>query len=132
MIVVDTSVWIDYFNGVHTRETDVLDTALGNQEILVGDLILTKILQGFRRDADFTRAQQLFSAFPIVTMLGPELAVRSAEHYRALRTRGVTVRKTIDVMIGTYCIAHDLPLLYADRDFDFMVRHLGLQKPDPL
>jgi predicted nucleic acid-binding protein len=127
MIVVDTSVWIDYFNGVHTPETDMLDAALGNQEILVGDLILTEILQGFRREADFTRTRQLFSAFPIVTMLGPDLAVRSAEHNRALRARSVTVRKTIDVMIGTYCIAHELPLLYADRDFDLMVRYLGLQ-----
>lgn len=126
MIVVDTSVWIDYFNGVNTFETDTLDTALGNREILIGDLILTEVLQGFRREADFIQARQLFDAFPLVTMLGPELAVRSAEHYRALRARGVTVRKTIDVMIGTYCIAHDLPLLYADRDFDPMVQYLGL------
>jgi predicted nucleic acid-binding protein len=123
MIVVDTSVWIDYFNGVNTPESDLLDAALGNQEILVGDLILTEI----RREADFTQARQLFHPFPVATMVGPELAIRSAEHYRALRARGVTVRKTIDVMIGTYCIAHDLPLLYADRDFDFMARHLGLQ-----
>jgi predicted nucleic acid-binding protein len=127
MIVVDTSVWIDYFNGVNTSETDMLDTALGNQEILVGDLIVTEVLQGFRREDDFTQARQLFDAFPIVTMLGRALAMRSAEHYRALRAQGVTVRKTIDVMIGTYCIAHDLPLLYADRDFDPMVRYLGLR-----
>ena len=127
MIVVDTSVWIDYFNGVNTPASDLLDAALGNQEILVGDLILTEVLQGFRRAVDFTRARQLFAAFPVVTMLGPQQAIRSAEHYRALRARGVTVRKTMDVMIGTYCIARDLPLLYADRDFDPMVRHLGLR-----
>ena len=127
MIVVDTSVWIDYFNGVNTPETDMLDAALGNQEILVGDLILTEVLQGFRRDADCTQARQLFDAFPVVTMLGAALARRSAEHYRALWARGVTVRKTINVMIGTYCIAHELPLLYADRDFDPMVRYLGLR-----
>lgn len=127
MIVVDTSVWIDYFNGVNAPASETLDAALGNQEILVGDLILTEVLQGFRREVDFIQARQLFHAFPVVTMLGPELAVRSAEHYRALRARGVTVRKTIDVIIGTYCIAHDLPLLYADRDFDPMVQHLGLR-----
>ncbi len=127
MIVVDTSVWIDYFNGVPTPATDMLDAALGSQEILVGDLIFTEVLQGFRSETDFTQARQLFHAFPIVTMLGPELALRSAEHYRALRARGVTVRKTIDIMIGTYCIAHDLPLLYADRDFTPMVRYLGLR-----
>ena len=127
MMVSDTSVWIDYFNGVVTAATDTLDAALGRQEILVGDLILTEVLQGFRQEADFAQARQLFQAFPIVTMLGPALAVRSAEHYRALRARGVTVRKTIDVVIGTYCIAHHLPLLYTDRDFDPMVRYLGLR-----
>jgi predicted nucleic acid-binding protein len=127
MMVSDTSVWIDYFNGVVTPATDTLDVALGRQEILVGDLILTEVLQGFRREADFAQACQLFRAFPIVTMLGPVLAVRSAEHYRILRARGVTVRKTIDVVIGTYCIAHHLPLLYADRDFDPLVRYLGLR-----
>ena len=127
MMVVDTSVWIDYFNGAHTPATDRLDAALGNQEILVGDLILTEVLQGLRQETDFHQVRQLFQAFPILTMVGPALAIRSAEHYRALRARGVTVRKTIDVMIGTYCIAHNLPLLYVDRDFDPMVRYLSLQ-----
>jgi predicted nucleic acid-binding protein len=92
MMVSDTSVWIDYFNGVVTAATDILDETLGKQEILVGDLILTELLQGFRHEADFVQACQLFQAFPIVTMLGPVLAVRSAEHYRALRARGVTAR----------------------------------------
>ncbi len=100
MIVVDTPGWIDYFNGVNTSETDMLDAVLGNQEIRLGDLILTEVLQGFRRESDFTQARLLFHNFPIVTMLGPELAVRSAEHYRVLRARGVTVRKTIDVMLA--------------------------------
>jgi predicted nucleic acid-binding protein len=127
MMVVYTSVWVDYFNGLVTPHTDMLDAALGRQEILIGDLILTEVLQGFRAEADFAQARQLFQAFAVVTMLGPALAVRSAEHYRVLRTRGVTVRKTIDVMIGTYCIAHNLPLLYVDRDFDPMVLYLGLR-----
>ena len=127
MIVVDTSVWVDYFNDNPTPETDTLDEALGQQEIILGDIILTEVLQGFREDEHFVRARRLLQPFPVVTMLGPALAVRCAEHYRALRKRGVTMRKTIDVIIGTYCIAYGLPLLYADRDFDVMVSHLGLQ-----
>jgi len=127
MIIVDTSVWIDYFNGKHSKETDSLDTILGNQEILLGDLILTEILQGFQEDRLFREAQSLLESFPVVSMLGMQLAIKSATNYRALRKLGATVRKTLDVMIGTYCIEHHIPLLYADRDFDPMVRHLGLQ-----
>lgn len=130
MVVVDSSVWIDYFNGSSSVETEALHGFLGEREIVVGDLILTEVLQGFRSDRDFRRARQLLAAFPIVIMVGPELAVRAAEHYRRLRRLGVTVRKTIDVMIGTYCIARQLPLLHADADFEPMVRHLGLRLPD--
>lgn len=127
MIVVDTSVWVDYFNGAPTPQADTLEALLGVQEILVGDLILTEILQGFREERDFRRALRLLQSFTIVTMLGPELALRSAQHYRTLRKRGVTVRKTIDVIIGTYCIAHQLPLLHNDQDFIPMAQHLGLR-----
>ncbi len=127
MICVDTSVWIDYFNGKISKETDCLDSLLGNQEILIGDLILTEILQGFQEDRHFREAQNMLESFPVQSMLGMPLAIKSATNYRALRKRGVTVRKTIDVMIGTYCIENHIPLLYADRDFDPMVRHLGLQ-----
>ena len=127
MIVVDTSVWVDYFNGKLSEETDSLDTMLGNQEILLGDLILTEILQGFQEDRLFRETRKMLESFPIVPMLGMPLAIQSAKNYRTLRKRGVTVRKTIDVMIGTYCIEQHIPLLYADRDFDPMVRHLKLQ-----
>lgn len=127
MMVVDTSVWVDYFNGTITTQTDALDDVLGSQEVIMGVLILTEVLQGFRDESHFVQARQLLRSFPVVTLLGPHLAVRSAKHYRALRARGVTVRKTIDVMISTYCIAQGLPLLYADRDFDVMVRYLGLR-----
>ena len=129
MIVVDSSVWIDYFNGRATRQTDALHDWLGRRPVVVGDVILAEVLQGFRSDQHFRRALRLMQAFPIVTMLGPTLAVRSAENYRALRRRGVTVRRTIDIMIGTYCIARRLPLLYSDTDFDPLVRHLGLTVP---
>ena len=127
MIIVDTSVWVDYFNGKLSKETDSLDTMLGNQEIILGDLILTEILQGFQEDRLFREAQNMLESFPIVPMLGMPLVIQSATNYRILRKRGVTVRKTIDVMIGTYCIENRIPLLYADRDFDPMVRHFGLQ-----
>ena len=126
MILVDTSVWVDYFNGHSSAQTDALDNALGMQDVIIGDLILTDVLQGFRHARHFRQALQLLQAFPMVTMVGPQLAIRSAEHSRALRGRGVTVRKTIDVMIGTYCMANNVPLLHADRDFDPMVQHLGL------
>jgi hypothetical protein len=127
MVIVDSSVWIDYFNGHATEQTDALDGLLGRRHIVVGDLILTEVLQGFRRDRDFREARRLLAAFPTVTMVGPELAVRAAENYRRLRRLGVTVRKTIDVMIGTFCIARRLPLLHSDGDFEPMVRHLGLR-----
>jgi predicted nucleic acid-binding protein len=130
MIVVDSSVWIDYFNGRPSVETEMLHGLLGECPIVIGDLILTEVLQGFRSDRDFRQARRLLAAFPVVTMVGSELAVRAAEHYRRLRRLGVTVRKTIDVMIGTYCISRQLPLLHADADFEPMVRHLGLRLPD--
>ena len=129
MIVVDSSVWIDYFNGRATRQTNALHDWLGKRTVVIGDIILAEVLQGFRSDQHFRRACRLMQTFPVVSMLGPTLAVRSAENYRALRRRGVTVRKTIDVMIGTYCIARRVPLLYSDLDFEPMVRHLGLRVP---
>lgn len=126
MMVVDTSVWIDYFNGVPTPQTETLHDQLGQRHIVIGDLILTEVLQGFHHQRHFDQARSLLQSFPIVAMLGEALALQSAEHYRVLRRRGITVRKTIDVMIGTYCISQTLPLLYSDRDFDPMVQHLGL------
>ena len=111
MIIVDTSVWVDYFNGTLSKETDSLDTMLGNQEIILGDLIMTEILQGFQEDRLFREAQNMLESFPIVPMLGMQFAIKSAANCRTLRKRGVTVRKTIDVIIGTYCIENHIPLL---------------------
>lgn len=126
MIVVDSSVWIDFFNGTDTAETDKLDQWLGTQPILIPDLILTEVLQGFRSDADYRRARKALSALFYADMVGEEVAIQSAENYRLLRSNGVTVRKTIDVLIATFCITHDHTLLYADRDFAPMEKHLGL------
>ncbi len=131
MIVVDSSVWIDYFNGKRTSQTDWLDSSLGNTPIIMGDLILTEVLQGFQDDRDFRIARDLLLRFPIVPMVGQELALESAMNYRLLRRKGVTVRKTIDVMIGTFCIHHRLPLLHDDKDFDPMVKLLGLDAIEP-
>ncbi len=128
-LLVDSSVWIDYFNGRKSAQTDALNAALGSEEIIIGDLILTEVLQGFRKDADFIKARELLHHFSVVSMLGPDMALKSAANYRRLRQQGITVRKTIDVMIASYCIEHDLPLLYSGRDFDPMVQHLGLHAP---
>ncbi len=127
MIIVDSSVWVDYFNGKISRQTDSLDRLLGQEDIVVGDLILTEVLQGFRDDAQFGEAKRLFDGFKIVSMVGKDLAIKAANNYRTLRKRGSTVRKTIDMMIATYCIHNQIPLLYSDRDFDPIVAHLGLK-----
>jgi predicted nucleic acid-binding protein len=127
MMLVDSSVWIDYFNGKITKQTNLLDSLLGNELIVVGDIILTEVLQGFRRDRDFDQALELFGRFVFREMLGKEIAVQSAGNYRILRRKGVTVRKTIDVVIATFCIENDLPLLHSDRDFRPMEQHLHLK-----
>lgn len=127
MIIVDSSVWVAYFNGVPMRETDRLDSLLQRELVVVGDLVLAEVLQGFRNDRDYRLARKLLLALPFSPMVGQDIALRSAENYRVLRSRGVTLRKTIDVIIGTFCIVNKLPLLHADRDFDPLVRHLGLR-----
>ena len=127
MILVDSSVWVDYFNGKATQETDFLDTLLGTEPVAIGDLILTEVLQGFRSDADYEAARELLATLTIHDLLGASLAIKTADNYRALRRRGITVRKTVDAIIATFCIEHRTPLLYSDRDFDPFVRHLGLK-----
>lgn len=127
MIVVDSSVWIDFFNGARSEAADRLEQALGVEQVAVGDIILVEVLQGFRRDGDYRTARGVLTALPVLDMLGASGAVRSADAYRSLRRRGVTIRKTIDVVIASYCIGADLPLLFSDRDFQPFVDHLGLQ-----
>lgn len=126
MILVDSSVWIDYFNGVSTRETDLLDGYLGTEPVLTGDLILTEVLQGFRDDRDFRSAKAALDALAFEPMVGRDIAIASAGNYRKLRALGVTVRKTIDVIIATFCIEGGHRLLHADRDFALMEEPLGL------
>jgi len=127
MILVDSSVWIDYFNGNKTSQTNWLDSSLGNTPIIIGDLILTEVLQGFQSDKDFKTASDLLLRIPVMPMVGYDIALESATNYRLLRKKGITVRKTIDVIIGTFCIHYQLSLLHDDRDFDPIVKLLGLK-----
>jgi predicted nucleic acid-binding protein len=127
MVLVDTSVWVDYFNGLETPRTERLDQLVGSGRLLTGDLILAELLQGFAKDADYRIARRLLLDLPCAELVGRDNALRAADYSRRLRKRGVTVRKTIDVLIGTYCIQNGHELLHADRDFDSMQRHLGLR-----
>lgn len=127
MIVVDTSVWIDYFNGVPTVQSRLLDSLLDRDVLAIGDLILAELLQGFATDADAKRALVLLEPLGFFEMAGRDVAIQSAADYRHLRSRGVTVRKTMDMLIGTYCRMHGYELLHDDRDFDVLARHLGLK-----
>jgi len=131
MLVVDTTVWIDYFNGRFTPETDYLDRILSEELILVGDLILAETLQGFRSDRDFKRAQTALEKFEQGNMVNGELALQSAKNYRVLRKKGITVRKTIDCLIATFCIAENHALLHCDSDFDGFEKYLGLRAVHP-
>lgn len=126
MILVDSSVWIDYFRGAATPQTDRLDQLLSSELLLIGDLIVTEVLQGFASERDFNQARSLLAALPVVPLVGGEVALRAVRNYRQLRAQGVTVRKTIDTLIATSCIEHGYALLYSDRDFDPFVEHLGL------
>jgi predicted nucleic acid-binding protein len=127
MILVDSSVWIGYFNGEKTPQIDWLDMSLGEEIILIGDIILTEVLKGFQRDSDYRKACSLLLDFPIVEMWGKEIALESAANYRILRKKGVTVRKTIDIVTGTFCIHHQISLLHDDRDFKPLEKHLKLK-----
>lgn len=127
MILVDTSVWIDYFNGLESQETNLLDIALINDEVVIGDLILLEILQGFRSDKDYETAKGHLMALHQFSMLSTDIAIKAAENYRILRKKGITIRKTADVIIATFCINNRIPLLFSDRDFIPFKKHLKLQ-----
>ena len=131
MILVDSSVWIDYFRGTATPQVEKLDSLLGSEPIATGALILTEVLQGFVSDRDFNQARKLMTSLVIVDLAGQNIAIQAARNFRVLRSLGVTVRKTIDTVIATRCMERGLPLLYSDRDFDPFVEHLGLRSALP-
>jgi predicted nucleic acid-binding protein len=128
MIVVDTSVWIDYWRNVADPRTAKLEQLLGRRRILMGDLILCELLQGVRSERQAQIVRHAVSGLPFEPMVGRDLAMRAAEHYRELRSRGITMRKTIDLLIGTFCLERGYPLLHNDRDFNPMVQHFGLME----
>ena len=126
MILVDSSVWIDYFRGTVTPQSDRLDALLGSEPIAIGDLILAEVLQGFAGQRDFDRALELLTELDVIDIGWQAIAIQAARNFRILRARGVTIRKTVDALIATRCIEDGLTLLHSDRDFDPFVAHLGL------
>ena len=126
MILVDSSVWIDYFKGTITAHSEKLDRLLGDELLAIGDLILTEVLQGFGDDRDFNAARKMLTSLVVVELGGQEIAIQAAKNFRALRVLGVTVRRTIDTVIATRCIESGYRLLHNDRDFEPFAKHLGL------
>ncbi len=126
MVMVDSSVWIDFFNGTQKPEVDRLDDLLCEKRILIGDLVLAEVLQGFDSDSGFRVARNLLLQLDQESLVSPELALQSAHHFRALRRGGITIRKTIDCLIATWCITNQVPLLHSDKDFEPFEKHLGL------
>jgi len=125
-MVVDSSVWIDFLKGRKVAHVQRLQTALGVDEIIVGDLMLCEVLQGLGTERDARQVESLLRRFEIVSMAGEAIAVSAARNFRSLRRRGVTIRRTIDLLIGTWCIENGAALLHNDSDFKPMVRFLGL------
>ena len=126
MILVDTSVWIDYLNGVTNKQTDSLDSGIVEGTVAMGDLIFLEILQGIRDDSQYRATKRTLSTLDRFEMFRTGMPERCAKNYRALRKKGITIRKTTDVIIATFCIEHSIPLLFTDRDFVPFVQHLGL------
>jgi predicted nucleic acid-binding protein len=126
VIVVDSSVWIDFLNGRNAPHVRRLRALLGTEEIIIGDLMLCEVLQGLDSERAAREVEALLRRFEIVPMVGAAIALAAARNFRSLRRRGITIRKTIDLLIGTWCIENRRPLLHNDSDFRPMARHLGL------
>ena len=127
MIFLDSTVLIDYFNGEKNWQVDVLDSILGKELVVIGDYVLTQVLQGFRNDKDFQKAKTILLSFPCFDIGGKDTALQSAKNYRFLREKGITVRKTIDAMIAAFCIMNNFTLLHNDKDFYPFVKYLNLK-----
>ena len=126
MILVDTSVWIDYFNGIINPQTNQLDSLILSEQIIMGDIILAEIVQGFKNDSDYTKALEYLNYLKCYSISNKEIAIKSADNFRQLRKKGITIRKTIDMLIATFCIENNIPLLHHDRDFT-PLQELGLR-----
>jgi len=127
MVFVDTTIWIDYVRGIENSYTNALDYELLHNQVVTGDLIITEFLQGFRNDDDFEAAKKIMDSLIYCDMLGKDIALKSAINFRFLRKNGITIRKTADIIIGTFCIEHELPLLHNDKDFEPMEKYLDLR-----
>ena len=127
MILVDSSVWIDYFRSADTPQVALLDSFFGRSPLAVGDLIAAEVLQGVRDEREFKWVKKTLDAFEHIDLAGYDLAVKASENYRSLRAMGITIRKTIDTLIATRCIENGLTLLHADRDFLPFAQHLGMK-----
>lgn len=126
MILADTSIWIDYFNGKDSKQTDTLDAALIKGTVVLGDLILLEILQGFKSDNDYQKAKTTLGTLELLELFGNSMVIKCATNYRTLRKKGITIRRTTDVIIATFCIDNELPLLFQDKNFTPFVEKLGL------
>jgi predicted nucleic acid-binding protein len=127
MIIADTSTWIDYFNGNNSNHVEILDYELQYNRVIIGDLIIAELLQGFRNEKQFRIAKEIIERLEYVNLVGREIAYITADNYRKLRKKGVTVRKTIDMIIGTFCIVNEIELIHNDKDFDPLEKYLGLK-----
>lgn len=127
MIFLDSTVLVDYFNDINNWQVEALDSILGKELVVIGDYVLTEVLQGFRSDKEYKEAKTTLLSFPCYDIGGKDNAVKSANNYRSLRKKGITVRKTIDVMIATFCIENDFILLHNDKDFYPFEKYLKLR-----
>jgi predicted nucleic acid-binding protein len=129
MLVVDSSVWIDFFNDRDSAACDELDRLLGtgHTRLVVPDLVLYEVLRGFRHERPMRQARLLLQTLSVESCSDEDVALAAAEHYRHLRARGITVRSAIDVLIAAFCIEHDYLLLHSDRDYDAIAAHRGLR-----
>jgi predicted nucleic acid-binding protein len=126
-LIADSTVWIDYLGGFETPKTRILASAIRQEAVVMGSLIITEVLQGIKDDVKYKIAKQQLTSIKNVHLISKTLAIKAAENYRFLRKKGITIRKTIDVIIGTFCIENNFALLHNDRDFDPMEQHLGLK-----
>ena len=131
MIIVDTSVWVDLLRGVQTPQTMWVEAAIKNEALGLTDLILCEVLQGIRDDQQYSKIKNIFLGYEILPSSGTALALASADNFRALRKRGITIRKTMDCLIATFCILNGHSLLHSDRDFDAFEKELGLHVIHP-
>lgn len=126
MVLADTSIWIDYFRGVYSSQTDQLNELLTEERVATGDLIIIELMQGFKTKSQIAAARQIISRLEYFDLVGKDIAFKVADNYRLLKNKGITIRKTIDIIIGTFCIENQFKLLHNDRDFKPMVDYLGL------